>query len=211
MSTTMLLIEKSGTVKEITVKLSEIHNLYKKAGFSTAENFIEHYVWDIDGEANPTNSLDKPLEGLPKKYSISLWGKKKGKNAKNVYQFPPPLEETTDFCGNVILMNHKGQQNITIAEWNHIYDVLCEQVIHSTIEYDDDDAVAEEEDNEEEEEEDNDDNEEEEDEEDEITAYTTAPKHKKKNSEPIASEFIFGVEDTYLDCSAELQTEEYVV
>ena len=117
MSTTVVLIDKNASLKELVVKQADFPNLYKKAGFTSVENFIEHYSWDV--------ATDKA------KYSISLWGKKKGKNAKNMYAFPPPLEEANDFCGNVILVNHKGQQNLTVAEWTIIYDILCEQVLQS--------------------------------------------------------------------------------
>ena len=196
---TMVLIDKSGTLKDIVVKVSEFHNLYKKAGFSTVENFAEQYLWEITTEKA--------------KYAISLWGKKKGKNAKNVYPFPPPLEENNEFCGNVVLMNYKGQQNLTVAEWTMIYDVLCEQILQREDEeeedYANDDDVEDEEGDEDEGEED--DGEEEEGEE----VYVTPAKSKKKNSKnnSVMDDFVMMndvSEELLLDCSAELQEESYM-
>lgn len=201
MSTTVVLIDKNASLKELVVKQADFPNLYKKAGFTSVENFIEHYQWDV--------ATDKA------KYSISLWGKKKGKNAKNMYAFPPPLEEANDFCGNVVLVNHKGQQNLTVAEWTIIYDILCEQVLQSAP-FDDDaeddleedyvdvavDDYAE-------------DDEEEHAEDDEEEIYVTPLLPKKKNSKNSHSADDFVMmndisEEVLLDCSAELQEEDYL-
>lgn len=198
---TMVLIDKNGSLKEIQVKLADFPNLYKKAGFSNADHFIEHYTWEI--------TTDKG------KYAITVWGKKKGKNAKNTYQFPPPLEDVADFCGHCILMNQKGLQNLTVAEWNHIYDILCEQVMHTAGETFDDemeDEMDEEYDGlaDEETDEINEVNENEEDE--EIYMAPTKPKRKQnKNTVATVHDFMNDApEETLLDCSAELQAEEYL-
>ena len=46
MSKTVLLIDKSGSVKEIQVKHEDIPtNLYKKAGLKTPDDFIEQFLW----------------------------------------------------------------------------------------------------------------------------------------------------------------------
>lgn len=200
-SSSLILIDKNGTFKEIIVKLSDFHNLYKKAGFTTIDNFMEHYLWEV--------TTDKA------KYSISLWGKKKGKNAKNVYPFPPPLEETNDFCGNVLLMNHKGQQNLTVVEWTQIYDVLCEQVLNSAGELEDEDIEEELEDDYADAADDADDDEMDEHEEEE-ELYVAPTKSKKKNAKNTSASIDDFVmmndvsEEILLDCSAELQEEEYV-
>jgi len=193
-SATILLIEKNGSIKELTVKLSEFPNLYKKAGFTFVENFIEHYTWEVQTE--------------DKKYSISVWGKKKGKNAKNAYQFPPPLEETNDFCGNVVLINHKGQQSLSIVEWNNIYDLLCEQVLHAA----EPDEEEEEELEELEEEEDIEDDPEEllEEEEKEEETFVPTKRKSKTQAKSFTVELEEEIEDSFLDCSAELQAEEYL-
>lgn len=199
-STTLLLIDKSGTMKEIQVKMADFANLYKKAGFSTAEHFQEHHIWEVSTEQS--------------KYAISVWGKKKGKNAKNVYPFPPPLDEAGCFCGNVVLLNHKGQQNLTLKEWHLIYDLLCDQAVLPDDDDLDEDSDEEMEDDYELVEGDDEGDEDIESEEIEEDAYV-APKQKKKgkhNSASLEPDFMYPTTllESTMDCSAELLPDEYV-
>lgn len=193
----MVLVDKSGTLKNISVKTADLPNLYKKAGFTSIENFQEHHTWET--------MVDDT------KYSVSLWGKKIGKNAKNQYVFPNPFKDTKEFCGNVILMNHKGEQSLTILEWNKVMDKVCQEAIG--LDQEDGNEEEDEEDEEEEyyagEEDDPEDEEETHPEEDEEELYVASKKKKHTSAEIDFMLPAVEVEEVFLDCSAELQPEEY--
>lgn len=109
----ILIIEKTGTVKETTIKSFDETELYKKAGFKTAEGFKCHTTWDIE-----------ELDG--KSYSISVYGKTSGRaNQENKYEFPPPIDNTL-FFGSCVIINKQAEipTSITSKEWDKIYDHL---------------------------------------------------------------------------------------
>lgn len=214
-SKTALLIDKSGTVKEIQIKHDDIpNNLYKKAGFKTPEDFSEQFVWELNlNETGGFSFSEQEPNAQKDNYSISIFGKKVGKNSKNTYGFPPPLEDT-HFYGNCILVNNRG--SITLKEWNNLFEVIYEKY---DAEDDEDDAKedssSETEDNEDEAEED----EEQEDEIDEMdedemeTDKNGKPKRKngKKGGKKTNTEFDMSyVEEQFLDCEMELEPEEYL-
>jgi hypothetical protein len=58
----VLIIDKTGIIKALTVKSLDESTLYKKAGFKNDTGFKCHTTWVLE--------LDE------KKYSISLYGKK---------------------------------------------------------------------------------------------------------------------------------------
>jgi len=109
----ILIIEKTGTVKETTIKSFDESELYKKAGFKTADGFKCHTTWDIE-----------ELDGVS--YSISVYGKTNGRaNQENKYEFPPPIDNTL-FFGSCIIINKNAETptSITSKEWDKIYDHL---------------------------------------------------------------------------------------
>ena len=109
----ILIIEKTGTVKETIIKSFDETELYKKAGFKTADGFKCHTTWDIDD-----------LDGAS--YSISVYGKTNGRaNQENKYEFPPPIDNTL-FFGSCVIINKRSDvlTNITSKEWDKIYDHL---------------------------------------------------------------------------------------
>jgi hypothetical protein len=112
MPLTILCVEKTGTIKEIELKSYEESELYKKAGFKTAQDFELQTEWgaEIDG----------------KLYSVSVFGKTTGRaGQENKYDFPPPID-TTLFFGSCILVNKmKGLPvNLSKVEWKLIYEHL---------------------------------------------------------------------------------------
>jgi len=113
----LLIIDKTGTIKELNVKTYVKDELYKKAGFKTAEGFELVTTWDI-------NNLNDDGE---KKYFISVYGKKSGRaGQENKYDFPPPIDNLLLF-GSCILVNQlEGEDvsSITTNEWNKIYEYL---------------------------------------------------------------------------------------
>ena len=112
-TTTILIVDKTGVIKETNVKNLVESDLYKKAGFKTNEDFKCHTEWTIDD-----------LDG--KSYIISVYGKTTGRaNQENKYEFPPPIDSTL-FFGNCVLVNKENDKpcNLTLVEWNTIYDYL---------------------------------------------------------------------------------------
>jgi len=111
-SVTVLSIEKNGEVKEVVIKNYNESELYKKAGFKTGDGFKCYTTWDLE--------LDEKL------YSISVFGKTKGRaNQENKYEFPPPIDNTL-FFGNCIIVNKNDDSpvNINLKEWESIYEQL---------------------------------------------------------------------------------------
>jgi hypothetical protein len=110
---TLILIEKTGVAKEISVKQYVESDLYKKAGFKSAEDFKLHTTWNVDINQ--------------KKYSIDLYGKSEGRaNQENKYDFPPPVDNIL-FFGACILVNKNSNKevvNLTESEWDLVYEKL---------------------------------------------------------------------------------------
>ena len=109
----IIIVEKLGNIKETNVKAIEEADLYKKAGFKTADGFKCYAQWNIE-ELND------------KSYSIYVYGKTTGRaNQENKYEFPPPIDNTL-FFGNCIVVNKVDDKigSLTEAEWESIYEYL---------------------------------------------------------------------------------------
>jgi hypothetical protein len=109
----IVIIEKSGTVKTVTVKDIAENTLYKKAGFKSGEGFVLQHTWGTE------DGLDQ---------SIKLYGKKTGRaGQENKYDFPPPVDEVL-FFGSCVLVGSDPKTNNTIdleeEDWEEIYDYL---------------------------------------------------------------------------------------
>lgn len=111
----LLIVEKTGSIKELNVKTYAEEELYKKAGFKNKHGFDLKTSWDIQ----------IPISG--KKYFISVYGKVSGRaGQENKYEFPPPIDKIL-FFGSCILVNHpeSGEVgNLTKVEWKKIYEYL---------------------------------------------------------------------------------------
>lgn len=114
----VIIVEKNGTLKSVSIKEYKEDELYKKCGFKKAEDFVKQTEWSnikIDG----------------KKYVVVLYGKTEGKaNTENKYDFPPPVDSTL-FFGNCVLVAHVKKDNseyglchLTIELWNKMYEKL---------------------------------------------------------------------------------------
>jgi hypothetical protein len=232
---TILIVDKSGEIKETVLKNYDEAELYKKAGFKTADGFKCYAEWNID-DVND------------KSYSISVFGKTTGKaNQENKYDFPPPID-TALFFGNCIIVNKNDDEPVSITEdeWESIYDYLFggfedlgdEDTEDDSDEDDDgaprtkdgyvkdgfvvDDDDLEEDDEEDEEEED----EEEEADDDDEEVYTKKSKASKKpkisekkkgkttdkkiKKTPVSVFTSLAEPENYLDCTSELSEEEYM-
>jgi hypothetical protein len=111
---TILIVEKTGNIKELSIKTFNESELYKKTGHSSAAGFKCYTQWQI-----------KDLEG--KSYNISVYGKTTGRaNQENKYEFPPPIDNTL-FFGNCAIVNFNDEQeplSLSSDEWDSIYEHL---------------------------------------------------------------------------------------
>jgi hypothetical protein len=117
-SLTIIIVDKSGSLKTLTVKEYKEEELFKKCGFKKAEGFKKHTEWNnvkIDGE----------------KYSVCVYAKDDGKaNSENKYDFPPPIDNKL-FFGSCALVGYiknddgtKVLTNLSISLWEKIYEKL---------------------------------------------------------------------------------------
>jgi hypothetical protein len=116
-SLTIIIVDKSASLKTLTVKNYNEDELYKKCGFKKADDFVIQAEWPVK------------LDG--QKYSIVMYGKLNGKaNMENKYDFPPPVDKQLYFgsCALVGMIrddsNNKSLINLTIELWNKIYEKL---------------------------------------------------------------------------------------
>jgi hypothetical protein len=138
----ILIVEKLGNIKATSLKSPNDEELYKKAGLKTNTDFRNHAIWEV--------------EHNDKTYLIYLYGKTTGKaNQENKYEFPPPVDKKL-FFGNCILVNkdeNNKYQNLTVKEWEEIYEILY----GGFEDLDDDEEVKDEEDEDDDDDEDEDD------------------------------------------------------
>ena len=114
--TSILIVEKGGNLKSLSVKDYQEDELFKKCGFKKADGFSKHHDWTIK------------LSGS--KYIVSAYGKTEGKaNGENKYDFPPPIDNVL-FFGSCALVCHKVEGgttttcNLTLELWEKMYEKL---------------------------------------------------------------------------------------
>jgi len=108
----ILIVDKTQIIKEVSVKSFVEEDLYKKAGFKSSEHFKCHTTWSVEVG-------DKP-------YSISIYGKTEGRaNQENKYDFPPPVDNLL-FFGSCVLVNKQNGIAVDLKEsdWKAVYDQL---------------------------------------------------------------------------------------
>jgi len=113
MPTSILLIDKTGTIKSMQVKDYNETDLYKKAGFKSADGFALQHVWPVTLQNNS--------------YSIHVFAKTQGRaGQENKYDFPPPIDKTL-FFGTCVVVNKTADQDVTdlsVKTWEAIYEHL---------------------------------------------------------------------------------------
>jgi len=117
---TILIVEKTGVIKEITLKSFNESELYKKAGFKTDAGFKCMHQWTVQ---LPETDADKSNT------TISLYGKTSGRaGQENKYDFPPPVDNTLFFGACVLVADISPEKNkcgsLNSAKWNAIYEAL---------------------------------------------------------------------------------------
>ena len=114
--TSILIVEKGGDLKALSVKDYQEDELFKKCGFKKVDGFSKQTEWTIK------------LSGS--KYAVSVYGKTEGKaNGENKYDFPPPIDNVL-FFGSCALVCHKVEGgttticNLTLELWEKMYEKL---------------------------------------------------------------------------------------
>jgi len=113
----IIIIDKSGNVKEMNIKEYRESDLFKKANFKSPDGFLCQTKWDV--------VLEK------KKYQVAVYGKINGKaGQENKYEFPPPIDSVL-FFGGCVLTNLLGNENgsisdLRLSDWNAIYENLMD-------------------------------------------------------------------------------------
>lgn len=113
----IVVVEKGGNLKSLSIKDFKIEELYKKCGFKKAENFVNQSEWSAKFDG--------------KKYFIEVYAKTDGRaGSENKYDFPPPIDNSL-FFGNCALLAYLKQADgkklytdLIIPLWKKIYEKL---------------------------------------------------------------------------------------
>jgi hypothetical protein len=109
----IVVVEKTGTLKTISIKDFAENTLYKKVGLKSGEGFLLQHTWGAE------DGIDQ---------SIRLYGKKTGRaGQENKYDFPPPVDEAL-FFGPCVLVGFDSKTgavvDLTDDDWEEIYEYL---------------------------------------------------------------------------------------
>jgi hypothetical protein len=108
----IVIVEKSGSLKSVNTKNLSLPDLYKKCGFKTNEGFSKSHTWTIE-----VNDIE---------YKLSVYGKTTGKaNTENKFEFPPPIDSILFFgsCAAVLTVDN-AISDMTPEEFTDIIDNL---------------------------------------------------------------------------------------
>lgn len=216
----ILIVEKLGEIKSSVLKTWNESDLYKKAGLKTADGFKCYASWSVE--------IDKI------KYNIDLYGKTSGRaNQENKYEFPPPVDSHL-FFGNCVLVNktENGEvKDLSVKEWEDIYETLYGGFEDLGSDSDDDDDSDDDEeygvkrtkdgyvkdgfvvDDEDGDDEDEGGDDEIGDDDDDAPKYNKKQKAKPAGSSKVKTIFELKPvehEENYLDCASELSEESYI-
>jgi len=113
----IIIVEKMGNLKMLSIKDFKLDELYKKCGFKKSEDFIKQVEWSTKYDG--------------KKYFIEVFAKTDGRaNSENKYDFPPPIDNKL-FFGNCAILVHckknddsKSYIDLNLSLWTKIYEKL---------------------------------------------------------------------------------------
>ena len=111
-SINVLIVEKTGEIRSLKIKEYSESELFKKAGFKSAEQFKRQTSWAVN------------VEGV--EHKVVLYAKSTGKaGSENKYDFPPPADSTL-FFGACVLVGTRGDEptDLSIDQWNTFYEFL---------------------------------------------------------------------------------------
>ena len=113
----IIIVEKSGTLKPLLIKDFKEEELYKKCGFKKAEDFVKQTEWNAKYEG--------------KKYYFQVFAKSEGRaNSENKYDFPPPIDTKLFFgsCAIIAFIKNttgsKTYVDLSVPLWNKMYEKL---------------------------------------------------------------------------------------
>ena len=113
----IIIVERLGSLKLLSIKDFKLDELYKKCGFKKSEDFNKQTEWSIKYDG--------------KKYSIQVFAKTDGRpNSENKYDFPPPIDNKLFFGSCAILSylknadGNKSYVDLSIPLWAKIYEKL---------------------------------------------------------------------------------------
>ena len=113
----IIIVEKTGQLKSLTIKDFKEEELYKKCSFKKAEDFVKQTEWKMKTEG--------------KKWFITVYGKTDGRqNSENKYDFPPPIDTKLFFGSCAIVAKIKNSENqlvftnLTLEIWEKMYEKL---------------------------------------------------------------------------------------
>lgn len=113
----VIIVEKGGSLKALSVKDFKLDELYKKCGFKKGDDFVKQVEWNAKYDG--------------KKYFVEVYAKTDGRpNSENKYDFPPPID-TTLFFGNCAILAYLKKSDgsaeyvsLSLPLWNKIYEKL---------------------------------------------------------------------------------------
>ena len=113
----IIIVERLGSLKSLSIKDFKQEELYKKCGFKKSEDFNKQTEWNVKYDG--------------KKYFIQVFAKTDGRaNSENKYDFPPPIDTKLFYGSCAILAQVKKDDgskvyvNLTLPLWNKIYEKL---------------------------------------------------------------------------------------
>ena len=115
--TDLVIVQKTGELKEINVKSLKLSDLYKKCGFRKTDGFSLRHTWK--------SKLNEEVVW------VSVFSRDSGNaNTENKYDLPPPVD-TTLYFGNLALVAHSeavcddnNLVDLTTKDWNVVYEKL---------------------------------------------------------------------------------------
>ncbi len=113
-SLTILIVDKGGSLKPLTVKDYKVDELYKKCGFKKPDGLELRTEWTVKMDSH--------------KYIVQLYAKLDGKaNMENKYDFPPPVDNQLYFGSCALVGLDAATRNpvsLTVELWEKIYEKL---------------------------------------------------------------------------------------
>lgn len=113
----VIIVDKSASLKSLTIKDYKEDELYKKCGFKKADGFVKQTEWGVK------------MDG--KKYVVAVFAKTDGKaNSENKYDFPPPVDTVLFFGSCALVCSVKKDENtweltsLSLELWEKMYEKL---------------------------------------------------------------------------------------
>ena len=113
MTVSVVIVNKTGVLKDRTIKQYDETVLYKEAGFKSGDGFTLQTIWK--------------KESINRGFSVSLYAKVKGKaGQENKYDFPPPVDSVLYFgsCLLIATSPDGSKTDLHVKDWIAIYEHL---------------------------------------------------------------------------------------